>query len=94
MGTIKMTNAGQPTKRTNHMDMRNFAIQSWVKQDILRLKHIPTSDNSSDSLTKNIPRILYNHHTDFILGKMVPKYVLNPVLKTCTQTNNSLSTRG
>ena len=58
MGTIEMENIGQPTKRTNHMDMQHFAIQSWVKQDLLRLTHIPTCDNVSDSLTQNVSCVL------------------------------------
>jgi len=76
-GVILMANAGKPTKRTRHVDTKYFAIQSWVEQDLLRFKHISTSDNSSDALTKNVPRILFNRHSDFILGRTVPDYVTN-----------------
>ena len=76
-GVILMANAGKPTKRTRHVDTKIFAIQSWVEQDLLRFKHISTSDNSSDALTKNVPRILFNRHNDFILGRTVPDYVTN-----------------
>jgi len=31
MGTIEMENIGQPTKRSKHMDMQHFAIQTWVE---------------------------------------------------------------
>ena len=76
-GVILMANAGKPTKRTRNVDIKFFAIQSWVEQDLLRFKHISTSDNSSDALTKNVPRILFNRHNDFILGRTVPDYVTN-----------------
>ena len=74
-GAIAMANAGRPTKRTKHIDTRSFALLSWVEQDLITLKRVPTSDNSADALTKNTPRILFNRHTDYILGKTPPDYV-------------------
>ena len=70
-----MVNAGRPTKRTKHTDTRSFALLSWVEQDLITLKRVPTSDNSADALTKNTPRILFNRHTDYILGRTPPDYV-------------------
>ena len=70
-----MANSGKPTKRTKHVDTRYFALQSWVEQDLVLLKSIPTSDNSADAMTKNTPRILFNRHTDYILGRTIPEYV-------------------
>ena len=74
-GAISMANVGHPTKRTKHIDTRYFALQSWIEEDLLHLMHIPTTDNSSDAMTKNTPRLLFNRHTDFILGRTVPAYV-------------------
>ena len=74
-GVILMANAGKPTKRTRHVDIKFFAIQSWVEQDLLRFKHISTLDNSSDVLTKNVPRISFNRHNNFIMGRAVQDYV-------------------
>ena len=71
---VAMANAGRPTKRTKHIDTRYFALQSWVEQDLVLLKSIPTGDNSSDALTKNVPKILYNRHMDYILGRTIPEY--------------------
>ena len=72
-----MANAGRPTKRTKHIDTRHFAILSWVEQDLITLKRVPTNDNSSDALTKNTPRILFNRHIDYILGRTQPEYVMS-----------------
>ena len=74
-GAIAMANAGRPTKRTKHIDVRHFALQSWVEQDIMLLKRIPTNDNSSDALTKNTPCLIFNRHIDYILGRTIPEYV-------------------
>ena len=78
-GAIAMANSGRPTKRTKHIDTRYFALQSWVEQDLLLLKSIPTNDNSSDAMTKNTPRLLFNRHTDFILGRTRPDYAATSV---------------
>ena len=71
---IAMANAGKPTKRTKHIDTRHFALQSWVEQDLVQLERVPTNDNSSDALTKNTPRVLFNRHSDYLLGRTIPQY--------------------
>ena len=70
-----MANAGQPTKRTRHMDIKHFALQQWVEQDLLILKRVVTADNESDLLTKNLSRTLFYRHIEYIMGKVVPAYV-------------------
>ena len=70
-----MANAGQPTKRTRHMDIKHFALQQWVEQDLLILKRVVTADNESDLLTKNLSRTLFYRHVEYIMGKVVPVYV-------------------
>ena len=93
---IGMANAGRPTKRTKHVDTRYFALQSWVEQDLILLKSIPTKDNSSDALTKNTPRILFNRHMDYILGRRIPEYATfcQNIKHSDTQAETALSTGG
>ena len=93
---IAMANAGRPTKRTKHIDTRYFALQSWVEQDLVLLKSVPTSDNSSDALTKNVPRLLFNRHMDFILGKTIPEYATfrHDIQYSYAQTSDVLSKGG
>ena len=78
-GALLMANAGQPTKRTRHMDIKYFALQQWVDGDLLTLKHIGTGDNESDALTKPLSRTLFYRHMDFILAKLPPTYVTTPI---------------
>ena len=67
-----MANAKRPKKRMKHVDTRYFALHSWVEQDLILPKSISTNDNSSDDLTKNTPRLMFNRHMDFILGRTIP----------------------
>ena len=93
---IAMANARRPTKRTKHIDTRYFALQSWVEQDLVFLHSVPTGDNSSDALTKNVPRLLFNRHMDYILGRTIPEYATfrQDIQHSVAQTNNVLSTGG
>ena len=36
-GALLMANAQQPTKRTKHMDIKNFGLLDWVERDLLIL---------------------------------------------------------
>ena len=71
---IAMTNTGRPTKRTKHINTRHFAIQSWVEKNLILLKIVPTGDNNVNALTKNTPKVLFNRHEDYILGRTIPDY--------------------
>ena len=71
---IVMANAKKSTKRTKHVDTRHFALQSWVERNLLLLKSMSTHDNSSDAMTKNAPKLLFNRHIDFIIGRSPPEY--------------------
>ena len=81
-GALMMENAGQSTKRTRHMDIRHFAIQDWVEEDIIILEYIDTSDNSADSFTKPLGRTLFNKHCDVIMGRTPPQYYTGQIKPT------------
>ena len=51
-GAILMAQAGKPTKRTRHVDLKVFALQDWVEHDLILVKRIDTIDNYSDAMTK------------------------------------------
>lgn len=73
-GALMMANAQQPTKRTRHMDIRNFALQDWIERDLLVLKRIQTSHNYADAMTKALARTLFYKHMTYIQGKHLPAY--------------------
>ena len=74
-GALMMANAGQPTKRTRHIDIRHFALLDWVERDLVVLERIDTTANPSDALTKATGRILFHRHYDYFMGREVPWYV-------------------
>ena len=57
-GALMMANAGQPTKRTWHIAIKEFALLDWVERDLLILETIANADNIADSLTKAVGKIL------------------------------------
>jgi deoxyuridine 5'-triphosphate nucleotidohydrolase len=73
-GALLMANAQKPTKRTRHMDIKTFALQDWVKRDLLCLQRINTGDNYADAMTKSLGRTLFYRHMNFIMGRIVPEY--------------------
>ena len=93
---IAMANSGKPTKRTKYVNTRYFALQSWVEQDLILLNSIPTNNNSSDALTKNTPKILFNRHMDYILGRSIPEYatINTNTQHSDAQADDALSTGG
>ena len=77
-GALMMANAGQPTRRTRHICIKQFALMDWVKEDLLELKYIETSKNCADALTKQLDRILYHRHFDVLMGINKPPYANFP----------------
>ena len=73
-GSLLMANFGQPTKRTRRMDVKYFAIHNWIENDLLVLARIDTSDNESDTMTKNVGRTLFYRHQDYLMGEIIPEY--------------------
>jgi hypothetical protein len=73
-GATAMANAGKPTPRSRHIDIKFYALQEWVERDLMVLKRIDTSINISDALTKPLARILFYRHRDFYMGYVPPTY--------------------
>jgi hypothetical protein len=71
-----MANAGKPTPRTRHIDVKFYSIQEWVEveRDLVVLRRIDTSVNTADHLTKPLSRILFYCHRDFYMGHVPPTY--------------------
>ena len=84
-GAMLMGNAQQPTRRTRHMDIKKFSILDWIQRDLLIMKRVSSSENCSDVLTKQTGRQLFYRHYDYIMGRIIPKFVKanihNPTIK-------------
>ena len=84
-GTTAMANAGKPTTRTRHIDVRYFAICDWVERDLIFLKRVDTSQNLADHFTKCLSRILFYRHVDYIMGHVPPPH--SPMFKPGYESN-------
>ena len=73
-GCRLMAMANKPTRRTRHIDIKNFAIIDWVQRDLIKVNKIGTSDNASDNLTKANTKTLFYRHADTMMGKRRPPY--------------------
>jgi len=71
-GALMMANAQQPTRRTRHMDIKKFALLSWVEQDLITLHRVNTSDNTADGMTKALAKQLFYRHSDTMMGRRIP----------------------
>ena len=72
---LQLVNASQPTRRTKHIEVRQFAILDWVKGDLLNVLRVNTNDNAADTFTKANAKILFHRHFDVLMGKQPPIYV-------------------
>ena len=73
-GTVLVANAGQSTKHTRHIDIKTFAIQDWVEQDLILLQQIETQLNAADMVTKQLGRQPFLRHWDNVAGRLVPRW--------------------
>ncbi|KAL7523114.1 hypothetical protein ACHAWF_000378, partial [Thalassiosira exigua] len=72
--TTAVANSEKPTSRRRHVDIRYFALCEWVERDLMKLERIDTSQNISYNLTKQLGTVLFYRHTDYIMGRVPPKY--------------------
>jgi hypothetical protein len=73
-GARLMTNAQQPTRRTRHVELKQFAVLRWVEDEQIIFGDIGTAHNISDSLTKQTGRIKFYQHHDILMGPIRPAY--------------------
>jgi hypothetical protein len=79
-GARLMTNAQQPTRRTRHVELKQFAVLQ-VEDEQMIFGEIATAYNISDSLTKQTGRIKYYQHHDILMGRLRPEYSRNHTLE-------------
>ena len=85
-GALLMAQAGKPTKKTRHVEIKHFTIQQWTALDLILLKHIRTTLNASDAMTKAVARTLFYRHMDYIMGRKLPEYLINAMKNTGSES--------
>ena len=59
MSSIAMTANNKGHSRAKHIDVRHHYIRERVQEGSIKMKHIPSSENLADILTKPLPRIIH-----------------------------------
>ncbi len=77
-GARLMTNAQQPTRRTRHVELKQFAVLQWVEDEQIIFGDIHTAYNISDSLTSQTGRTKFDQHHDLLMGRLRPAYARHP----------------
>jgi hypothetical protein len=88
-GARLMTNAQQPTRRTSHVKLKQFAVLQWVEDKQIIFGDIGTAHNISDSLTKQTGRTKFHQHHDLLMGRLRPAYARPadpalPIISKCS----------
>ena len=71
---MQMATAQQPTRRTRHIDMKQFVILQWSEEDLISFTDCPSALLVADSMTKQTGRTKFYEHMDIIMGRRRPKY--------------------
>ena len=61
MSLIAMTANNKEHSRAKHIDVRHHYICEHVQEGDIEMKHIPSSKNLANILTKPLPRIIHQH---------------------------------
>jgi hypothetical protein len=56
------------------MDIKYYALYKWAEWGLFKLELIDTTINLADHFTKQLGRVLFHRHVDYIFGKVPPTY--------------------
>jgi hypothetical protein len=66
-GAIFLSKNQQVSSRTKHIDVRHHYIRELREEGKLDIRFVRSEDNSSDIMTKNLPRNLHEKHTEAMM---------------------------
>ncbi len=73
-GAMQMVTAQKPTRRTRHIDMKQFVILQWSEEDLISFTDCPSALLIADSMTKQTGRTKFYEHMDIIMGRRRPNF--------------------
>ncbi len=71
-----MASTQQPTRCTLQINMKQFVILQWSKEDLISFTDCPSALLVADSMTKQTGRTKFYEHMDIIMGRRRPKFSL------------------
>ena len=73
-GATAMANARSRHRERVTWIIRYFALCDWVERDLVILERVDTSQNLADHFTKRLDFTKFACHTDYIMGRTIPRY--------------------
>ena len=70
----QMINENKPAQRSRHIDYQLFAIQDWRANGDIKMHHVPSIINTSDSATKALGWTLHHRHACRAMGHCGPSF--------------------
>ena len=64
---IDMMKRGHPTEKTKHLALAFHSVKEAVVEGAVVLRHVPGTENTSDLLTKPLPRVTFEKHCESLL---------------------------
>jgi hypothetical protein len=74
-GAQRVTNAQQPTRGTQHVDMNEFIILQWTEEERITYENVPSALNPSNSHSKPTGSTKFYEHRYILMGRQRPQYV-------------------
>ena len=54
--------------RRKNIDVRHHFLRNLTEEGVIEITHVPSKEQHADTLTKALPRDLFEVHRDFALG--------------------------
>ena len=74
-GARQLANAQQPTRRTRHIDMKDFVILQWTEEERIKFVDVKSEYNPADAVSKPTGRTKFYTFKDVLMGRRRPDYV-------------------
>ena len=81
-GARQLANAQQPTRRTRHIDMKDFVILQWTEEEKIKFVDVKSEYNAADAVSKPTGRTKFHTFKDILMGRRRPDYVRGLTTKT------------
>jgi hypothetical protein len=62
-GAIDLAKNYSTSGRTKHIDVRHHYLRELISDGLIKVKFVPTDDNTADIMTKNLHMLKYDQHS-------------------------------
>ena len=67
-GAIALAEHPLSSSRSKHIDVRHQFLSNLTKEGVIEVTHVPSRKQLANTLTKALPRDIFEEHRDFAFG--------------------------